>query len=150
MAQIPNNPHKNDLFFTPQNIAQQILDHFKPTGKLLDPCMGHGVFYDNFPSDNKDWCEIDKGKDFFEYNEKVDWIISNPPFSKFTAFLEHSVKLADNIVFLIYINSLFTKKRVRTYIDNGFELKEMLMINEKPEGWPSCGLQLGAIHLRRR
>ena len=45
----------------------------------FDPFRGKGVYYDNFPAANKkEWCEIEDGKDFFEFNGKVDVICSQP------------------------------------------------------------------------
>ena len=76
----------NDLIMTKPETAKFIIDYFKPTGKILEPCRGTGSFYDQFEGD-KDWCEIKKGKDFLDYNKKVDWIITNPPFSIFDKFL---------------------------------------------------------------
>jgi hypothetical protein len=38
-----------------------------------------------------DWCEIGEGGDFLRYNQKVDWIISNPPWSKILVFIKHAL-----------------------------------------------------------
>ena len=38
---------------TPDYLAKEIIEHFNPSGKILDPSRGEGAFYDNFPSDNK-------------------------------------------------------------------------------------------------
>ena len=32
---------------------------------------------------------------FFEYNDKVDWCISNPPYSIFRKFFVHGFKISD-------------------------------------------------------
>jgi hypothetical protein len=97
----------NDRIYTPEESAINIISKFKLSGKVLDPFRGKGAFYDNYP-DNviKDWCEIDEGKDYFEYNDKVDWIVSNPPYSIFGDVLKHSMELTDNIVYLIPLNKL--------------------------------------------
>lgn len=74
----------NDKFMTPINLVEKIVYHFQPKGNILEPCIGSGNFY-NFlkgwiqKGHTLDWCEIDKGKDFFDYEKKVDWIITNPP-----------------------------------------------------------------------
>lgn len=97
----------NDKIYTPVETAKTIISKFDLYGKVLDPFRGGGAFYDNYPNTvTKDWCEIDLGKDFFEYNEKVDWIVSNPPYSIFGEVLKHSMELADNIVYLIPLNKL--------------------------------------------
>lgn len=47
-----------------------------------------------------EWCEIEKGRDFFDYDERVDYIFTNPPWSRIREFLIHSMKVADEIYFL--------------------------------------------------
>ena len=98
---------------TPEYLAKDVINHFNPTGIILDPSRGEGAFYDNFPTDNKDWCELGENKDFLTYSDKVDWIITNPPWSKMQQFLKHGMEIADNIVYLTTINHYTTKKRIR-------------------------------------
>ena len=94
--------NKNDIVFTPDEIAEKLVKMFKPTGKILEPCKGEGAFMKFLPK-NTDWCEIADGRDFFDYTKKVDWIITNPPYSNFDDFLKHSMEVANNIVFLVPI-----------------------------------------------
>ena len=96
-----------DKVYTPENIAKLIINKFKLSGKVLDPFKGKGAFYNNYPETvKKDWCEIDEGKDFFEYKEHVDWIISNPPYSIYDEVMNHSFEIADNIVYLVPLNKI--------------------------------------------
>ena len=53
----------NDVYYTPDDLAKLIVEHFKPSGKILEPCAGNGVFLKYL--NESDWCEIDKGKNFF-------------------------------------------------------------------------------------
>ncbi len=104
-----NVPVNNrDVVYTPRPLAKRIIDHFAPTGRVLEPCKGDGAFFDQFPDTcEKDWCEISLGRDFFDYNEKVDWIITNPPYSTYNEFLNHALSIADNVVFLIPFYKVF-------------------------------------------
>ena len=87
---------------TPDLLATQIINHFNPTGTILDTCRGEWAYYNNYPKDcKKDWCELDEGRNFFNFEGKVDWIITNPPWSKIRQFIEYSTKIADNVVYLI-------------------------------------------------
>ena len=104
-----SHAHK-DVVFTPPEIARAIVAHFKPSGKMLDPCKGDGVFLDFM--NGADYCEIQEGIDFFEYEKKVDWIISNPPYSVYSEWLRHSFKIAENIVYLIPINKAFNSSKM--------------------------------------
>lgn len=81
-----------------------MIEYFKPSGKILEPCRGNGVFTNII---DMDWCEINEGKDFFNYKEKVDWIISNPPYSLIRKFILHSFIISDNIVYLIPVWKAF-------------------------------------------
>lgn len=136
------------MVYTPRSLAKRIIDHFNPCGVVLDPCMGDGAFYDQIESETKDWCEIAKGVDFFSYDKKCDWIISNPPYSIFRNFLLHSMDLADNIVFLISVNHVWTKARVRDVRERGFGLREIYCF-ETPPQFPPSGFQFGAVHFKK-
>ena len=89
----------NDEIYTPEWAANDMILHFKPFGKILEPCKGNGAFANLIP--DCEWCEIKEGKDFFDYSGNVDWIISNPPYSLIRKFVLHSFKVSDNIVYLI-------------------------------------------------
>lgn len=78
---------------------------FDIRGSVLEPCKGEGAFLKYLPQDTE-WCEIADGINFFDYNKKVDWIVTNPPYSDFNRFLDHSFELADNVVFLVPIAKL--------------------------------------------
>ena len=102
-----NGTVDTDKVYTPENIAKLIINKFNLSGKVLDPFKGQGAFYNNYPETvKKDWCEIDEGKDFFEYKEHVDWIVSNPPYSIYDEVMNHSFEIADNIVYLVPLNKI--------------------------------------------
>ena len=92
---------------------------FIPDMSVLDPCRGAGVFYNNLPKCKKDWCEITEGRDFFEYKEKVDLVISNPPFSMWNKWLDHTCEITDRFCYLIGAMNL-TDHRIRELHKNGF------------------------------
>jgi hypothetical protein len=67
----------NDGIQTPDYLAAQIVSHFMPAGKRLDPCAGAGAFCRAMP--NCDWYEITQEKDFLLAVGQWDWIVGNPP-----------------------------------------------------------------------
>ena len=87
----------NDNIQTPVYLCRKIIDYFKPSGKILEPACGNGNFLKVIPE--ADWCEITKGKDFFDEQREFDWIITNPPFSKIRNFLLHAYKLKTKKVY---------------------------------------------------
>lgn len=137
----------NDKVWTPDDLAQQVVAHFRPTGSMLEPCRGAGAFVRAMPGCA--WCEIDQGKDFFDAVGKYDWIVTNPPWSKFRPFLIRSMAMADNIVFLSLVNAFFMRARVDDMRRNSFGIVEILMLPTPPKPWPQTGFQLGATHIRR-
>jgi hypothetical protein len=150
----PKNSPDKDLVMTPFSLAQNIVRHFNPSGSILEPCMGEGSFYYNlkeYANGEVDWCELSKGRDFFEWRGlDYDWIITNPPFSKYADFLEKSLSIANNVVFygtVCHILSL--KKRLRMVKEAGFYIREILY-TETPKDWTTGGFQCGAILLTKQ
>jgi len=150
----------NDRIMTPDPLAQWIVDYFMPTGHVLEPCSGDGAFIRAFLN----WkdqlhpsaltissCEIDEGLDFFNVNDAdhYDWIITNPPYSKFTAFLKHSMQVADNVVFLCLENAFFQKARLRAMKEKNFGFVEIIHVETPPKPWPQFGLQVGVVHIKK-
>lgn len=143
----PNRNYiSNDVVQTPKGLARRIVKHFNPKGRILEPCCGEGHFLEHLPKAS--WCEIEKGRDFFSWNESVDWIVTNPPWSQIRSFLRHSMEVSDNIVFLMTINHIWTKARLRDLREHNFAIKEIALV-EMPEEFPQSGFQLGAVYLAR-
>jgi hypothetical protein len=151
MKLIPSkNKPSQDRVMTPPKLAKAIINHFQPTGTFLEPCYGNGAFFDYYPgTDLKYWCEIEMGCDFFDFHTKVNWIISNPPYSIFRKFLIHSMEVANNIVFLCPINHILgLKARMRDIKEYGFYIRQIMMV-DTPKQWPSSGFQYAAILLNK-
>lgn len=137
----------DDIIITPTDIASDVVRHFTLSGKILDPCRGNGAFSDLIPYCQ--WCEIRDGKDFFQWTEHVDWIISNPPYSIFAEFLRHSMCVADNIVFLIPVNKVFNSDRIMREIWGWGGVQEIYVIGGGSLlGFP-IGFCIGAVHFKR-
>lgn len=143
----PNRDYvSNDDIQTPMELAGRIVDYFKPTGRLLEPCAGEGHFLQHLPG--AEWCEIKQGRDFLSYQGKVDWIITNPPWSQVRHFLVQGFKVADHVVFLMTINHAWTKARLRIARESGFGVRTLLLV-DTPESFPQSGFQLGAVHYEK-
>jgi len=137
----------NDKVYTPNRLAKFIVNHYSPKGKLLEPCSGKGVFLKYMKG--ADWYEIDKGKDFFDCDKTYDWAITNPPFSKIRKFLQHLYKLkVKNIVFLCPTNHILgLKARLKDMLDNGYGIKEIILI-DTPKEFPQSGFQWSVNHIQ--
>ena len=143
---IPTNTKREDCVQTPIEYAQAIIEHFKPIGRTLEPCSGDGNFLKVYPFTAS--CEILKGSDFFDEKETYNWIITNPPYSKMRKFIQHSMKIADNIVFLTTINHLWLKARIRDIEQAGYGIRE-IVIFDTPKTFPPSGFQIGCFYLQK-
>ena len=147
-SQANRNYKSDDEVMTPEYLAEALVNHFKPSGKILEPCKGTGNFLKFLPEDTL-WCEISEGKNFFDFNDKVNWIITNPPWSQIRKFLQHSMEISKNVCFLFTINHLWTKARIRDIKEAGFGIKE-IVIFDTPDNFPPLGFQVGMIHLQSK
>lgn len=146
-AYLLNVPAKLDVVFTPDEVAKQIVNHFKPSGSILEPAKGDGAFLRYMPS--AEWCELSEGKDFFKWHKSVDWIVSNPPYSIFSQFLRHSFDVADNIVYLIPINKAFNSYSLMNDIYKWGGIKEIYVVGTGSQLRFPVGYAVGAVHFRR-
>lgn len=143
----------NDDVMTPAYLAEAIIQHYQPTGRILEPCRGIGPTY-AFWREGWDWCEVKDGVDFLRERcpeQCYNWVVTNPPFSQLRIFLKRSMQVSDNVVFLCLINAFWMKARLRDMDEAGFGIKEILMVDTPPAstGWPQAGFALGATHLQR-
>ena len=68
---------------------------------------------------------------FFDYHQKVDWIISNPPFSKLTKVLNHCAEICDKGFGLIMLSMHLNPKRILDLSNKGFNLTNMHLLKVK-------------------
>lgn len=138
---------KKDVVYTPDFMAKEIVELFKPSGSILEPCAGDGAFLRHLPT--AEWCEIEKGKDFFQWHKKVNWIIGNPPYSIFNIWLRHSFTLADDIVYLIPLNKIFNDFGMLKDIYSYGGIVSVYAIGRGEKVNFPMGYAVGAVHFRR-
>jgi hypothetical protein len=68
---------------TPKELARDLIP-FVPLvegDRVIEPFKGEGAFYDSLPVFvQKDWAEIQQGRDYQSLTADYDWVITNPPF----------------------------------------------------------------------
>ena len=115
---VPTKPNKTgiataaDKVYTKQSTAEWIINYYNPQGSILEPAAGKNAFFNLFKNENKFRCEIDDGTDFLNWTQKVNWIITNPPYSIYDLFLEKAFEVADNVVFFVPIQKAFKSNKV--------------------------------------
>lgn len=148
----PNKTKKHvasDVFYTNPETAISIIDYFKPAGSILDPCAGKDAFYGNFKNKEKYRCEISEGTDFLQWNKRIDWIITNPPYSIYDAFLLKALEVADNIVFLVPISKAFKSDKIERAVMQFGGLKEIIYMGSGRKHKFPFGFSLGCIYYQR-
>jgi len=135
---------------TPDNLAK-ILINFVPLindDKVLEPFRGEGSFYNNFPNFTaNNWCEIEEGIDFKDYDydtNKIDWVISNPPFrlenlektriNSFYFILDFFLKRVNKGIAFLGNDRCFatlTPKRIKEIEKLGFYINKIVVCNIK-------------------
>ena len=137
----------DDIIYTPDDVAADVVKYFRPRGRVLDPCKGGGAFLKYMPG--AEWCEIREGSDFYNWREPVDWIVSNPPYSIFSDFLRHSFTVAENIVYLIPVNKIFNSDRMMREVWEWGGVPTILVIGGGGSlGFP-IGFAIGAVHFKK-
>jgi len=137
-----------DVVFTPEYVSKNIVEFLKPAGICLDPCKGDGAFLKFMPS-NSEYCELKEGTDFLQYENNVDWIIGNPPYSIFDKFLEHSFKISKNVSFLVPTNKVFQRQVIMEMINNYGGIKSIIIYGSGTLiGFP-FGFSVGNFHFEK-
>ena len=137
----------SDVVYTPDAIASRIVSRYNPQGKVLDPCCGDGAFLSKIAG--ADWCEISLGRDFFDWKDKVDWVIGNPPYSILNRWLEHSFSIADNTVYLIPVAKVFgSLRRLKLIAEYGGIVDVWAPWTGRAIGF-EFGWAVGSIHFKR-
>jgi len=131
---------------TPSEVARKLIPDVPliEGDRVLEPFKGEGAFYDNLPPFViKDWCELEEGRDYIDYEGEIDWVISNPPFQldngvkRINAFFQiidyYSTRVKKGIAFLGNYNCLssLTPKRMKLLNDRGLYLQGYTCCNIK-------------------
>jgi hypothetical protein len=138
-----------DVVYTPDWVASDMVQFFQPSGSILEPSKGDGVFLKYLPPET-DWCEIAEGRDFFKYTKSVDWIVGNPPFKQFDKFLLHSFSVAVNVVYLIPADKPFNAlPRARMIAKNGGIVHMRYYVDGPQMEMPGIHRPMAAFHFQR-
>ena len=137
--QVEKDPN---IVMTNPTMAIELLKRipFEDDDIVLEPALGSGSFYNNFPINTTNiWCEINKGVDFLEWSgeDKVDYTISNPPYVPRKLFWSFHLKAMEitrkGIYWLINLSSLnvFTTKRLGEMGERGWYIQSLHIVNDK-------------------
>ena len=129
-----------DIVMTDPEMAKMLLKtiKFKEGDSVLEPCRGTGSFYNNFPEFTKnEWCEINEGRDFLQYEGKVDITISNPVFVPKKLFWDIHLKAMEvtrkEIYWLVNVlcMNVFTPNRIKLMNQKGWFFQQFIIVQDK-------------------
>jgi len=131
---------------TPRDLCKKLIE-FIPIQEgdiLLEAFAGENNFFDNFPTNTINrWCEIERGVCYTSYTDKIDWVISNPPFrletgnkrvNSFYYLIDYySTRVDKGICFLANYScfNTLTPKRMNDLNNKGLYLTKVITCNVK-------------------
>lgn len=146
----------NDEFYTPSYAIEPLLKYLKKNSRILCPfdteqsnfvsllkLNGHEVLHTH----------LSEGKDFFKLKKcNVDYIISNPPYSRKTEVIEKLFKLDIPFAMLVGVVGLFeSKKRFQMFKNNQFEImyfdKRIAYFKDYDEQKPSLNPPFSSVYV---
>ena len=134
----PKHSHSDrDRIFTPESIAIKLIHKIPASNgdSWCDPCYGSGMFYNNFPTSNKWFYEIDKGMDYLKCEQKYDWSVTNIPFSKPKEFIFKMAECSEKGFGILCLANSMTATRTQKLKDMGFFLNDLTILYIKKWGF---------------
>jgi len=119
-----------DVFITPLELSKLHIDFIDSNENdiWLDPCKNSGSYYNQIPTDKKEWCEILEDKDFFKYKGNPDIIIQNPPYSLLNDWIKKNIELNPRVISLLIGIGNLTTRRIEWLENAGYGLTKMRML----------------------
>lgn len=141
-------PIEKDIVYTPEWLSKAIVDHFCPVLPCLDPCRGGGAFYKYMPS-GSDWCEIEDGRDFYQFTGLTQWCVGNPPYSELLGWIRHSFTVAENVVYLVPLHRIMASYQFLQDLDRWGGIAEILLVGTGTTAGFPFGHALAAVHFKK-
>tara|TARA_R110000851_G_scaffold133706_2_gene268662 strand:+ start:1485 stop:2021 length:537 start_codon:yes stop_codon:yes gene_type:complete len=144
----------NDIVMTNPKMAKDLIDlvSLKKGDIVMECCKGNGAFYNAIPKYCiAEWCEINEGRDYLDFDGNVDYTLSNPPFvprKLFWSFMEKAMDTTNKgIYWLINFSSLnvFTPKRIKEMNDKGWYIQHFHIVSDKRWYGRYCWLEISKL-----
>lgn len=132
---------ESDYYATPYELTRRFLDKWpiEKSFTILEPCRGeaNAIVKVLQEKEFKNIIAFDlmlDNIDFLTYNEKVDYLITNPPYSLAYEFIQKAKQIVDKeFAMLLPLSYLHGKKRYDDiWMDNAFPLKKVYVFTRYP------------------
>jgi len=110
-----------DFYATPPWCYENLEIDWSQFENAHEPCRGDGriqFFLEEECGLTCSYSEINEGKDFFDWDEGTDLILSNPPFSIAQEFITHALEYSNTCIMLLRINYLGSISRHNWWKEN--------------------------------
>ncbi len=144
MININKRVNQGDIYETPEELTNMILKFEEFQGKVFEPCCASGkmskvleehgyvVISSDIRTEN---IYGEGGKDFFEFNDVADNIMTNPPYSIATDFVIHALQhCSKKVIMLLRIQFLNGVERKEVY--ENYPPKRVYVISKRPTLYP--------------
>lgn len=130
------NKQPISFHYTNEQMVRDLLGITPISGSVLDAGSGKNkVWFNEVGALEKYECEIEDGCDFYAWDKKVDWIVSNPPFHEGKDFLLKSSDIAQKgMAFLVNMqcfNSFMVPSRLDILKEKGFSIQKIHIVQDK-------------------
>ena len=123
---IRNKDERTDVYITPETLVRRHLSIFEKMSNIvvLDPFRGSGAYFnlfsEYFPDSVYQWCEIEAGRDFFDYTGMPTVIVSNPPYSMIEKILDKCYEIRPRYISFLLQSHNVTPHRIQHANDQGY------------------------------
>jgi hypothetical protein len=133
--------NKSDFYQTPYSMTEQLLENeeFDINKEVLEPAHGKGAITHQLVKHfKKIWSfDLSEGHDFFDFvnNNKIDYIITNPPFSLAFEFIQKAKEIAtEKFAMLLPLSYLHGQKRYESgiFTDPDYPLTKVYIFTRYP------------------
>ena len=129
-----------DKIYTPESIAKILIGKIPidiENDSVGDPCKGSGAFFNNFPvcDSHKTYWELDEGTDFLKDGFKLDWQITNIPFSMPKEFIFKMAECSNKGFGILCLSNSMTVTRLSKLKEMGFYVDSITSLYIKEWGF---------------
>jgi hypothetical protein len=135
-ARRPGAPPADKSFhYTAPTMARDLVALLPLSGIVLDAGSGLNKVWFNALNHPKCECEIDNGCNFYEWSERVAWVVGNPPYHESWKFTEKAITVADlGVAWLLNnqaLNSHLTPARLQFLHDRGWHYTNIHVVADR-------------------